>query len=323
MDNARLAKDKVFKVVQQFLQNPPVIIWGSGATIPYGIPGMDDLRESLKSELEELDENTNLEKALGEIQDSEKVDRIKKIVRNEILKKDQECLERVIQNTGLLNPIVKMIEKFYNAHPQKIDIVTTNYDRVLEYALSLGRFPYTDGFTGRALSKFNKNSFRSQCVINLIKVHGSLNWIFCATDPLFMPCECRIDDLKYAMVLPSEKKYREAFSDPYRDLIGKLDEAIEAARSLLAVGFGFNDEHLTPKIESKIRQSTPIVIITKKATDSWRKKIKSSANYCLFEQETKGTKVTFREKANSVDVKQHTLCGNYWKLDQFMEILGS
>ena len=41
-------KDKVCKVVQKFLKDPPVIIWGSGATIPYGLPSMDDLKKSLQ-----------------------------------------------------------------------------------------------------------------------------------------------------------------------------------------------------------------------------------------------------------------------------------
>jgi hypothetical protein len=36
-------KNDVFIIVQDFLKNPPLIVWGSGATIPFGLPSMKDL----------------------------------------------------------------------------------------------------------------------------------------------------------------------------------------------------------------------------------------------------------------------------------------
>ena len=60
-------KDEAFTVIQNFLKDPPVIIWGSGATIPYGLPSMNDLNKKLKSaipSLQELEESENLEAAL-------------------------------------------------------------------------------------------------------------------------------------------------------------------------------------------------------------------------------------------------------------------
>lgn len=316
-------KDKIFKLVQNFLQNPPVIIWGSGATIPYGLPSMDNLKECLKSEIGELNKNANLEIELGKIDDENKVNKIKEIIRNEVLKKNLECLKKSIQTQNYFEAIEKMTKKFYNAHPQKMDIVTTNYDCILEYALSKAGYNFTDGFTGRSLSKFNSKVFRKRKIINLIKVHGSLNWFSDNNDNVsYLPCEYKFDSLKYAMVLPArERKYHEAFiKEPYRTLIGKSDDIIENATSFLVIGFGFNDEHLTPKIDSKIKTGTPIVIITKKATNSCMKKLSNTKKYCLFERNKNGTKITFKEKKDSTK-KSIELRKNYWELNKFMEVL--
>jgi hypothetical protein len=55
---------------------------------------------------------------------------------------------------------------------------------------------------------------------------------------------------------------------PFRELIQKSDNLIKDANSFLIVGFGFNDEHLTPEIEKKIRKGAPIVLITKNVSPS-------------------------------------------------------
>ena len=323
MTETKNKKDKIFRTVQKFLEHPPVIIWGSGATIPYGLPSMECLKKCLKSEIEELDKNANLEVALGKIDDKNKIDKIKEIIRNEVLKKNLECLKKSIQTQNYFEAIEKMARKFYNAHPQKTNIVTTNYDCILEYALSKAGYNFTDGFTGKPLSKFNPGYFGKKQTINLIKVHGSLNWFSDNNDNIFyLPCEYKFDKLEYAMILPArERKYHEAFiKEPYRTLIGKSDDIIENANSFLVIGFGFNDEHLTPKIDSKIKTGIPIVIVTKKATDSCINKLNSTKKYCLFEKNENGTKITFKENKDSNN-KFIELQENYWELNKFMEVL--
>lgn len=316
-------KDEIFKLIQNFLANPPVIIWGSGATISYGLPSMNDLKQCLKPELGELKENANLEIELGTVESQDKIDKIKEIIRSEVLKKNLECLKKSIQTQNYFEAIEKMTRKFYSAHPQKMDVVTTNYDCILEYALSKAGYNFTDGFTGRPLSKFNPKSFGKEKFINIIKVHGSLNWFSDNNDNVFyLPCEYKFDSLKYAMIPPArERKYHEAFiKEPYRTLIGKSDNIIENANSFLVIGFGFNDEHLTPKIDGKIKTGTPIVIVTKKATDSCMKKLSNTEKYCLFERSENGTKITFKKDRKSTE-ESIELIESYWELNKFMEVL--
>ena len=314
--------NEVFKLVQKFLKPPPVIIWGSGATIPYGLPSMEDLKESLRFEIEVLDTDANLEIALGKIDNTEKINKVKKIIRNEVFKRQLECLKKAIQDVNYFKAIINMVKKFYDIHPRKVDIVTTNYDCILEYALSNGDYNFTDGFTGKPLSRFHPEAFGEKEIVNLIKVHGSLNWLSDENNNIFcLPHEYEFEQLKYTMVLPArERKYYEALmKEPYRTLIGKSDDVIEKANSFLVVGFGFNDEHLTPKIDSRVRTGTPIVVITEKATDSCVQKIKNAEQYCLFEKNNSKTKITFKKKNFCQQVI--TLEGSYWELSKFMEVL--
>ena len=316
MTQVNSTKDKVFKIVQEFLKNPPVIIWGSGATIPYGLPGMDDLKQCLKNECSNMTQDANLEKELEKITDN-KVQKIKKIIRDEMLQKDGDCLKKAINDQTYFKPIEKMIKKFYDAHPHRVDIVTTNYDCVLEYALSMLQYNFTDGFAGKTLAPFKEDSFGTKKCINLIKVHGSLNWFFDDNNKSFYLSKELDLKLKPAMVLPAKNtKYREAFQDPYRSLIQQSDNVIRNAKSFFVIGFGFNDEHLTPKIENKIKEGTPIVIITKKATDSCKKKLNSVNKYCLFEQDDNGSRVEF---TNGTDEETVILNKDYWELCHFME----
>ena len=123
-------KDKIFILTQKYLKECNTIIWGSGATIPYGLPSMDDLKPFI--DIDKIEQNKNLETIIDEIQDENTITKIKKNIKDAILKKDLKCLERAIKDHNYFETIIKMIEKFYSAHPQKIDIITTNYDRVLD-----------------------------------------------------------------------------------------------------------------------------------------------------------------------------------------------
>ena len=314
-------QDNIFKLAQTFLKKPPLIIWGSGATISYGLPSMEDLNNELKKGIEGFDSTkNNLEKELGNEKYQEQMPQIKKVIWEKINGADLSVLERIISNrTDEFNGIKLLIEKFIEAHPKVVNIVTTNYDRVLEYIMSYYDFPYTDGFNDKVLSIFDESKFKDKEIVNLIKVHGSLNWFDIDGEIRFL--SSRIEVEKPKIIVPGNNKYKEAYSSPYRELIQKADNLIKTASSFLVVGFGFNDEHLTPKIKAKINKGTPIVLITKKVSESSFTELERAEKYILFEEYKSGkTKVIYKE--NSTAEKQEVeLDGNFWQLNNFMEIL--
>mgnify|MGYP005992490857 CR=1 FL=1 len=314
-------KEQLFKITQSFLKTPPLIVWGSGATISFGLPSMWDLNEELKEKVEDFDEkNDNLEVELGKEKYQEKMPEIRKIIWEKINESDIKVLEQIAKNNSTkFQGIKTLINKFTDAHPQVLNILTTNYDRVLEYIMAYQNISFTDGFNGRTLSIFNENLFKNKDIVNLIKVHGSLNWFDVNGD--FRYAQQNSTEISPLIIAPGKSKYQEAFNSPYRELIQKADNSIKDASSFLVVGFGFNDEHLTPRIKTQIKKGVPIVLITKTISENTFEEIKNAQKYLLFEESsTDKTKVIYKAN-NSSEEQVEILDGNYWQLQKFMEII--
>lgn len=314
-------KDKIFKIVQTFLKSPPLVVWGSGATISFGLPSMRDLNEALKKEVEDFDtSNDNLEDELGKDKYQEKLPQIKQVIWKEVNNADISVLKMFIDNeTDDFNGIKLLIEKFIETHPQVLNIVTTNYDRVLEHWLSYQGVNFTDGFDGKTLSIFNEGNFKGARIVNLVKVHGSLNWFNVNGEVRYLSGETA--NKTPQIVVPSKNKFEETYEVPYRELIQKSDALINNALSFLVVGFGFNDKHLTPRIEANIKKGIPLVLITKEVSGNTFKELKNAKKYILFEEAEIGkTKVTYKENHSS-EQKEEIIDGDFWQLNKFMGII--
>lgn len=317
-----MTKAEIYKLIQDFLRDPPILIWGSGATCAYGLPSMNDLNNILKEKFDFFDKNnTNLEEELGKDKYEKHINEIRKSIWSCVEQKDVEILNKILIDFDRFKGIKQLIRVFTEPHPHVLNIITTNYDRVLEYVLETSDIAFTDGFSGRLLSLFSEDFFKKTSdypFVNLIKVHGSLNWFeingetrYFNTNEKYVP----------KIIPPGKNKYKQAFWEPYRNLIQISDSAIKKSKSLLVVGFGFNDEHLTPRITDQIRKNMPIVVITKKMTNTTEEKLKIATNYLVLEEYKENkTKITYKkvnDKTNHIEITE----GSLWKLDNFMEVL--
>lgn len=145
-------QEKVFNIIQDVISNNPVIIIGSGASVSYGIPGMNKLANTLKSyfngnvfEDEKCKQNIDkflkclelgmgLEEALLEVKMPQNIEQIiAREVWNEIASADRQVYEKFIQ--GEIINLKSLFEYIVYNDPNKIvNIITTNYDRITEYA---------------------------------------------------------------------------------------------------------------------------------------------------------------------------------------------
>ena len=306
MDGNDDNKSKIFKLIQGYLKPYPVIIWGSGATIPFGLPSMEELKTKLG-----LNSRGNLENILSELSNEKELEKYSEKIFTIINQKDKEFREKLSKENlfGYLNDIFL---RFYESNPQCLNIITTNYDCTLEYLFSYYSYPYSDGFSGREFSEFSKDNFKDKKHINLLKVHGSLRWF-----------EGRYHYYNQNMqaIYPNKHKFEHALKEPFRTLITKSDEKILKSKSFLVVGFGFNDEHLTPKLEEVIeKDDVKTVIVTKNATDNAKKKLENAKNIILIEESEKEKQTTFSYKEDR-SIKKLNLEGNFWKLKEFKSIL--
>lgn len=316
-------KDIVFKMVQEYLCTTPLVIWGSGATVPCGLPTMGCLAKYLKDILlPDLEVETNLEAVLGESKYESMQSEIKHRIWEYINTYDIKFLESL--SSGDVDTYVaaigKLLEKFTFAHPRKLDIVTTNYDRVLEYVCSLNSMCYADGTGLSDLSVFDSNRFQNAKCVNIIKVHGSLSWF--EVDGDVRSLSKGMGKASPVIIIPGKNKYRESSQIPYRELIQKSDNAVGSAKSFLSIGFGFNDEHITPEIIKSVNKGAPIVVVTMRVSESCRTALKKASQYVLIESSSVNddeSLVTIKQKGLP-DIKEFVMVGRYWSLPKFMEI---
>ena len=170
--------ERFFSAVQQFLTQPPLIIWGSGATVPCGLPTMKDLALHIKNTVvPDLDVDKSFEKELGDDKYDGVLNQIRQEIWNKVSEADMAIPAKILKGDDEhLNAIGYLIKTIYESHPQVVNFVTTNYDRVVEYVAAKNGFSVTDGTGMAALSNFDIATFGDEKMVNVVKVHGSLSW---------------------------------------------------------------------------------------------------------------------------------------------------
>jgi hypothetical protein len=342
--------EAVAERAQKYVANCPAIILGTGATIPYGIPSMGELSNHLvktinvtqdeidyiawKTIEEGLQQDNDLEKALHVVDISK--DLLRNIIRTTwefINQKDLAFYHKVIWESDkfALAGLFKYLLRIANP---RLSIITTNYDRLAEYAADIAEAPAFTGFTSGLICRFISDDYKfpskawspgSQGQIDVWKVHGSLDWFKDKNDDLIaVPLSTKIpDQCDSLIVTPGITKYREVYKNPYRTVMAQMDKVLSNARCYLCIGFGFNDEHIQPILERRIHLSNiPIVVAVKTLTSAGKRFLldKPTKNFLILEEGTNGTVVYNHEHPTGTLLSNK----NIWKLPEFLKmILGS
>lgn len=332
-NNNEIPKD-VLKFIQDSISKIPVIVIGSGASAAYGIAGMGQLANYLTKEIiatedekelwekfkQYLNNGLDLETALHKVDISKRLE--KEVVlktKKLILPKDIEIREKLVLGEVDMPLSLLITHLSETANPQ-IKIVTTNYDRLVEYAVDYAGFNYYSGFLGKYIQRFD-GKFNKEKVLNkieILKVHGSLDWYTTSINEILaLPDSFQnTENLFPVMVTPGKNKYQHTHDDPFRTLITRVDTVFLEAKSLLIIGFGFNDDHIQPKLMQKMRNSqTPIIIISKELTPKAREFIKTNENSKILgiEECGEGSNLVF---PNRDDLEINL---SIWELKEFIK----
>lgn len=335
---------EVQKIAQRCFQASPTIVLGSGASIPHGLPNMADLQEQLLSDLAPSDEpdrkvwaaitdrlasGDHLEQALeGMSLSTELTDQIVRITWARVVESDR-ALFMSLHTSRPTYPLGHLLIEMFRSTQRHIDVVTTNYDRVVEYACnSVGLLFYT-GFTPGYSQRWTTADRIEYCqaskparVVNIWKVHGSLDW-FQTLDkqtvgvPTFEPMG---DELVPLIVTPGLDKYRKTYGDPFRDTLQGADTALKQATAFLCAGYGFRDEHIHPKIITRCRDaSVPIVVLAKALTDEAKDFLANDAgsNFLGIEETASGSRVFCPSQPAGIEFNVKGL----WTLDGFLSMI--
>lgn len=324
------------------LQNCPVIVLGSGASIPFGVPGMpalqkfltDNLHPKIGTEADEwlliqtaLSNGDDLEKALSGTKITENL--MRKIVNNTwdfIAKSDVDVL-RQIATAKIELPLTRLLRWLTRSTHYEVTIVTTNYDRLAEYAADAAGMVHLNGFAPGYIhnretgaSYFIKRGNQRARTARLWKVHGSLDWF--ARNESEIVCARftgqRPEELLPVIVTPGIQKFQLTHSEPYRSVITGADGALEAASAVICVGYGFRDEHIEPKLVDRCRDhNIPLIVIAKTLTAEAHCFLAESAGhkYLAFEEAEDGCKALTPEFPGGLNIPGKKL----WDFNEFVE----
>lgn len=328
--------------IQECLAAMPVIVLGSGHSASLGLPGMDKLRDHLLQSvpprihpddketwkvLEDAVQRKPLESALHEVHLRPK---LMSVVIDETWKccfpQDQKVLEDIIR--GICDiPLSRLYAHLFRSTHARLHVVTTNYDRLAEFAADAAGYGWTTGFGqgyighrhgGRKLT-VHKDGIITR-MVDIWKVHGSLDWFALPNGTMFcLPATSSpLEGLQPLMVVPGVDKYRRAYDEPFRSAIAGADLAIAAGNAFLCIGYGFNDEHIQPPLLERCRrQGKLLVVLAKALTPAARTVLLDGRCHCFaaFEETQKGTRMFWPENLAGIDLDGI----NLWSLDQLLE----
>ncbi|BGE60952.1 SIR2 family protein [Pseudomonas aeruginosa] len=329
------------KQAQDYYGKAPVIILGSGASAAHGMSGMGALAKHLvahtdvsglsAAELEVwkkfcqiLSNGVDLESALHQVTATEELtSRVVKATWALIEYEDIEIFQKSLQDNEIF-PLSRLLEHMFKSSLKMLNIVTTNYDRLAEYACDQGRIHHYTGFThGFFRQLAPPTEITSARRANIWKVHGSLDWFQSPLeDTVALSNNQGIpDNYQPQIVTPGTQKYQKTHLEPFRSIINNADQAINEAGSYLCIGYGFNDEHIQPKLMVKcVRQKTPITIITYTLSESAKNLILDgkAQNYLAIERgETDGQSIVY----SSLDKSPLTVEKNIWSLEGYLSLI--
>lgn len=274
----------------------------------------------------QLENGTDLESALQNCSLSNPlIDHIVNQTWSLISAADLDLFDKLISNRKYLQ-LSRLYSHLFDSTHKKISVVTTNYDRLAEYAADAAEFSHYTGFTngylrrsvlGRRLSRNHRNTDRT---VNVWKVHGSLDWFYCPKNSIFAVASAqKIPTTSHpAIITPGSAKYEQTHQEPFRSIITESDVALRGASAYLCVGFGFNDKHIQSALVERWHEGDALLVIVTKELSEPAKQMLDQSNGNRF--------LAIEEAEAGTLVRSHFCLGgqiledqNLWELESFLD----
>jgi SIR2-like domain len=328
--------EQVIKLAQKCVGHIPVVVLGSGASIQYGIGGMGALKDHLLASINpveadekdawilfstELAKTGDLEMALYNVRLPTALEaQVVSSTRDMVLRDDLTVFENFVQGKVEFSLSALLRYLLRTTHPT-IQVVTTNYDRIAEYACDAANAAFDTGFRGGYLQAFRPGDdlkFGGR-VVEILKVHGSLDWFLDEHQSVIALPDSVKAPKSYSplLVTPGTGKYYVTHEEPFRTIITRSDAAFASARSALCVGYGFNDRHIQPKLTNRVlKEKVPIVILAKALTPRTKDFLNlcKHPHYLALEMSGTGSRAFCADHPAGVDLPEPI-----WDLGHFVE----
>lgn len=337
-------REDVARIAQTCFQSVPTLVIGSGASMPYDLPSMTELQQYLHEKVDvndgaeqdawllvetALSNDDHLEAALEKQQlPPSLLEKIVSLTWDCINEKDVDVYTSMASSAKVF-PLGSLLMGLFKSTTTKVDLITTNYDRVVEYACNSAGLLYQTGFAPGYVQKWQGTDgvvFRMgpkpARVVNIWKVHGSLDWFYTPDDrTVGLPVFSRPSDgSRPLIVTPGLNKYEAITQDPFRTIFNGADSSLKNASAFLCIGYGFRDKQIHPKIIERCKEkNVPIIVLARNLTEEARNFLmyKAGNNYLGIESCENGSRVFIPKYPEGIEIEGQPL----WSLDSFNELI--
>lgn len=294
-------------MLQEINRLHPLLLVGTGLSVSMGIPGMAKLADWLSDrvpkrltdspellhewcESEHAIHAHGLEQGLAERPVSGSlleiiVDETYFLIDNH----DQALRRKLAQSQSSAEfPFADLLRHLFRSlspNQPTLDVVTPNYDLIVEYACDLIGAECVTGFVGTHIQTFHPDVLMQDRYvlpplprsmpqkisrIRLLKPHGSLHWWQKAERTIQFRDGPELGGYSHAMITPGTTKYLRSMTqlvlNHHREL---ANERMRRANAFIIFGYGFNDDHLQTVLFDRMRQ-VPGVIVTHQLSEKAR-----------------------------------------------------
>lgn len=329
--------------LQNLFADGLVTIVGSGLSCAEGLPGMkalaemliktmpgivaDDDKDSWAKVSDLLGGGLGLEAALHEVAISSALtDAIVHATGEFILAEEARTLADCMQTDRTLR-FARLLRHLSPASPKFVEVVTPNYDRLIEFAVESAGWGVDTGFVGRLVGRHHPaesdKSFARGVVqhakatkllyrdrVRLYKPHGSLDWFDTAQGAISSPLPIAA---KRLIITPGVGKYKHGYEQPFDSHREGANAAIDKASGILCIGYGFNDDHLQTHLMPRLKAGVPAVLLTYDLTEAAAAVIQSSPNTVALVCHPDGTGIIMPKGTDVVSGVR------WWDLEHFIK----
>lgn len=344
-----LAHDDVYSYVQGLFRSGLVVLVGSGASCAYGLPSMGTLAAHLLTEVpsrtlspagvsawnsiaDSLSRGIDLETALGPGTIPDDLAEVLTCAISDVVgTAEGPAIEQIL--TATTESAFGRLFKHALQVTTRIDVITTNYDRLLEIHAIRAGVRVDSMFYGHTIGRLDSKLSREELLepsgapgrggsartttrphVRLSKPHGSLDWYEGAGT--YLRTDLVMSGSKQ-IIAPGGNKYRLGYEIPFEAHRTRANNAVNNSSALLFIGYGFNDEHLQTHLKPKI-PDVPSVLVAKQLTDNAHEYLKLNAMAVGIEEDPASDGCIATRNGQSI-----TLAHRLWDLNTLLqEVLG-
>jgi hypothetical protein len=338
---------KLFVQLQSLFTDGLITIVGSGLSCAEGLPAMGQLADELSVKVpskisatsfplwEEiqvhLSAGLGLELALHKVQPNDEIEQaIVEITADFVQTKEYEVIGELL-NSGRTLKFTHILPHLSPTNPKIVKIITTNYDRLIEFAAERIGWGVDTMMLGRYWGVHNPDASDKSFVVNvsqntraprliyrnrikLFKPHGSLDW-YESSDGVIS--SIYPVNTQKVIITPGLSKYKKRYQTPFDTHREQGNAAIDSATGVLCLGYGFNDEHLQTHLMAKLRKGTKGLLLTRSLSDNARAVISVAPNFVAFSAYSDGpVSGTLITQSTGEFVIPDV---NYWDVEQFVK----